>query len=208
MQKSTSSLLFLFLFLPFFHNAQEQYQVDIEEKRENNRVYIYALNKTLTDLDVSIEVSGTGFRQREGRQRVFRVPARSKITIKTLVAERGQVPLYKYKLNISDSLSRRVVKPPYELIKINPKKKITLFLTDSCTAKCDSLIRPLDNSPFFYDAIKISENDAVKTQISNALIGGQKRLDTMTSPIVMLGGKMYLQIEDYDALMEKMNSED
>lgn len=208
MLKNTLLPIFCLLLLPFTTIAQEEYQVDIEEKRENNRVYIYALNKTLTDLDVSIEVEGTGFRQREGRQRVFRLPARSKITIKTLVAERGQVPLYKYKLNISDSLSRRVVKPPFELIKINPRKKITLFLTDNCKAKCDSLIQPLEKSPFFYDAIKISENDAVKTQISNALIGGQQRLDTMTTPIVMVGGKMFLQVEDYDTLIEKLNEED
>ncbi len=200
-------LLLLFCF-PISMNSQEEYQVDIEEKRENNRVYIYALNKTLTDLDVSIEVEGTGFRQREGRERVYRLPARSKITIKTLVAERGQVPLYKYKLNISDSLSRRVVKAPFELIKIQPKKKITLFLPDSCAMKCDSLVQPLNNSPFFYDAIKISDNDAVKKQLSNALIGGQQRLDTMTSPIVMVGGKMYLQIADYDTLLEKLNEEE
>ena len=196
--------LLLFLVFPCGLFSQEV-TVDIEDERLNNRVIIYAVNKNLFDVDVSIEVEGTGFRKREGRERIYRIPARSKAPIKTLVQERKQIALYTYTLKVSDSLSRRVVRPQFELIKVNPKKKITLFLTDSCKAKCDSLIKPLDESPFLYDAIKISDNDAVKTQISNALIGGQKRLDTMTSPIVMLGGKMYLKVEDYDTLMEKMD---
>lgn len=201
-----TTLAICFLLHLVVSQAQEEF-VEISEERVNNRVYIYASNMSLTDLDVSIEVTGTGFRKRGGRTRVYRLPGRSKILIHTLVAERKQVPLYKYTLNVSDSLSRRVVRPEFELIKIQPKKKITLFLPDSCKAKCDSLIRPLDDSPFTYDSIKISDNEAVKTQIAGALIGGTQRLDTLTSPIVMVGGKMYIQVATYDELLEKLNEE-
>lgn len=202
--------LTLLLTLLFSHNVYvcQERPIEIEDERQNNRLILYAINKNLYDVDVAIEVRGTGFRKRAGRQRWFRVPARSKAAIETLVVERDKVPVYVYTLEVNDSLSQRVVRPPFELIKVYPLKKVTLFLTDNCKEKCDSLINPLNASPFLYDSIKISDNQAVKDQISNALIGGQKRLDTMTTPIVMLGGKMYLQIADYETLIKKMEEED
>ena len=181
--------------------------VEIEEKQENNRLILYAVNKNLVDLDVEIKVTGTQFRQRGGRQMKYRVPARSKAPVSTLIVDRGKQALYKYELTVNDSLSRRVIRPAFELIRVNPKKKITLFLPDSCTVKCDTLITGLNKSPYIFESIKIADDQNVKTQISKALVGGQERLDTLSTPIVMLGGKMYLKIKDYEELMVKMEEE-
>lgn len=181
--------------------------VEIEERQENNRLILYAVNKNLVDLDVEIKVTGTQFRQRGGRQMKYRVPARSKAPVSTLIVDRGKQALYKYELIVNDSLSRRVIRPAFELIRVNPKKKITLFLPDSCTTKCDTLITGLNKSPYIFESVKIADDQNIKTQISKALVGGQERLDTLSTPIVMLGGKMYLKIEDYEELMTKMEEE-
>lgn len=182
--------------------------VEIEEKQVNNKLTLYAVNKNLVDLDVEIKVTGTQFRQRGGRQMKYRVPARSKAPISTLIVDRGKQALYKYELTVNDSLSRRVIRPAFELIRVKPKKNITLFLPDSCTIKCDTLIAELNKSPFIFESVKIADDNNVKTQLSKALVGGQERLDTLTGPIVMIGGKMYLKIRQYDELMAKIEEED
>ena len=202
----TTALLFCFHLATVY--AQDLVPIEIEDEQENNRLMLYAVNKNLVDLDVSIEVEGTGFRKRGGREITYRVPATSKINIMTLIVDRGKQALYTYKLNVSDSLYRRVLKVPFELIKIDPKKPITVFLPDSCSAKCDSIINPLKESPYKFTAINISEDENIKNQISGALVGGAERLGKMDTPIVMLGGKMYLKIASYDELMEKMNAEE
>lgn len=203
---------YLFLIPTFFlftiSAIAQDYTVEIEDELQNNRLLIFAVNKNLVDLDVAITVEGTGFRQRAGVPRKVRVPATSRVNLTSLVVERGKQAMYTYTLDVSDSLSRRVIKKEFELIKIDPKKPITLFLPDLCTVKCDTIINPLNRSPYNYKAIKVSEDENVKKQLSGALVGGSQRLDTLTSPIVMLGGKMFLQIESYDDMMSKLNEEE
>ncbi len=201
-------LLLPALFVMSLSTIAQEYTVEIEDELQNNRLLIFAVNKNLVDLDVSITVEGTGFRQRGGEPRKVRVPATSKVNLTSLVVERGKQAMYTYKLDVSDSLSRRVIKKPFELIKIDPKKPITLFLPDLCSVKCDTIINPLKRSPYNYKAVKISEDENVKNQLSNALVGGAQRLDTLTSPIIMLGGKMYLQLESYEEMMSKLNEEE
>ena len=186
----------------------QEYIVDIEDKQEANRLYIYALNKNLVDLDVFIEFEGSGFRARGGRQLLYRVPARSKVNIATLIVERGWQAMYTYKLHVSDSLSRRVRKMPFELIKIDPKKPISVFIPKSCVSKCDTIVAKLDESPFNYRKVVIDEDERVKQQLSGALVGGMERIDTMDNPIVSIGGKMYVSLETYDELMAKLEEED
>ncbi|HPF10130.1 MAG TPA: hypothetical protein PKW08_11745 [Flavobacteriaceae bacterium] len=200
------TLLLLVTLSPLF--SQNTYTVDIEDEKKNNRLMLYAVNKNLVDLDVSIEVEGTGFRQRKGVPRKYRVPATSKVNILSLVIERGKQPVYTYTLDVSDELSRRVIHADYELIKIDPKVPITLFLPDSCSAKCDSLIGQLDRTPYNYRKVKVSENENVKNQISGSLVGGEERLGKMDTPIVMLGGKMYLLIETYEDLKARLEESD
>jgi len=202
-KKIILALLFL---APLCQSFAQERPVEIEEKRESNRLHLYAVNKNLIDLDVAIEVEGTGFKKRQGVPRKYRVPAASKVNIMSLIVERGRVPVYTYKLDVSDSLSRRVIIKESEAIKVDPKKAITLFFPKECTVKCDSIVAPLDRSPFIYRKVNIEEDANVKSQISKSLIGGEQRLDTLSTPIVMLGGKMYLNIASYDELIEKLNA--
>ncbi|MEZ4857662.1 MAG: hypothetical protein R2781_02515 [Flavobacteriaceae bacterium] len=207
MQKHILLLLILLVSLPTTFLAQE-YTVDIEDKQEANRLFLYAVNRNLVDLDVAIEVEGTGFKKREGREMFYRVPATSKITIMTLIVERGKQALYTYKLKVKDSLSRRARPVPFELIKIEPKKPITLFIPKNCTSKCDSLISSLNESPYKYRSVNVAGDENVTKQLSAALVGGLERLETMDTPIVMLGGKMYVMIENYNDLMTRMEEEE
>lgn len=207
MLKQILSLSFLLLITTATVLSQE-YTVEIEDKLENNKLLIYAVNKNLVDLDVSIEVEGSGFRARAGRQLLYRVPATSKVNIATLIVERGWQAMYTYKLHVSDSLSRRVRKVPFELIKIDPKKPITLFVPKNCMTKCDTLISSLNESPYKYRKVTIEEDERVKQQLSGALVGGMERLDTMDTPIISIGGKMYVSLERYEEIMARMEEED
>lgn len=205
---------FIYLFLLGFillnstSVISQEYNIEIEDKLEANRLLIYAVNKNLIDLDVSIEVEGTGFRSRGGRQLVYRVPATSKVNISTLIVERGKQAMYTYQLTVSDSLSRRARIMPFELVKIEPKKPISLFTPEKCSTLCDSLISALDNSPYNYRLTKISDDENIKSQLEKSLVGGAERLAGMENPIVMLGGKMYVQIETYEDLMARMEEEE
>lgn len=200
--------LFALLFTAIaFSQKSDLIPIEIEDEQVNNRLILYAINKNLVDVDVEIKVTGTQFRQRGGRQVKYRVPARSKAPVSTLIVDRGKQALYKYTLNVTDSLSRRVLRPQFELIRVDPKMPITIFIPDSCTSKCDSIIGPLEKSPYIYEAVNISEDENIKKQISGALVGGAERLGKMDTPIVMLGGKMYLKIESYEDLLSRMEEE-
>ena len=207
MFKKILSLSFLLVVTTTTLFSQE-YTVEIEDKLENNKLLLYAVNKNLVDLDVSIEVEGSGFRARGGRQLLYRVPATSKVNIATLIVERGWQAMYTYKLYVSDSLSRRVRKVPFELIKIDPKKPITLFIPKNCSTKCDTLVSSLNESPYKYRKVMIEEDERVKQQLSGALVGGIERLDSMDTPIVSIGGKMYVTLETYEELMARMEEEE
>ncbi|MEL6810520.1 MAG: hypothetical protein AAFP76_04225 [Bacteroidota bacterium] len=184
----------------------QDYTVEIEEKKKANRIFLYAVNKNLVDLDVAITVEGTGFRQRKGIPRKIRVPATSKVNLIGLIIERGKQPQYTYKLDISDSLSRRVIKKEFQKIKIDPKKPITLYLTEKCTT-CDTIVNSLNASPYKYKSYTVSENEGVRTQLEKAFVGASVPLAEMTNPVVMLEGKMYIHIDSYEALMMRVEEE-
>lgn len=207
MRKSQFLFFVLFALITKVAYAQEV-PIEIEEEKVNNRLLLYAVNKNLKDYDVSIEVEGTGFKKRAGIARKVRVPATSRVNLISLVIERLHQPMYTYTLDVSDSLSRRALRKEYELIKIDPKKPITLYITDLCTTKCDSLISSLSNSVYNYKTVKLSEDENIKTQLASSLVGGAERLAEMDTPIVMLGGKMYVKIETYEELMARLAEED
>ena len=204
-------LRFTFLFLLTLNATSlfsQEYTVDIEDKLEANRLQLYAVNRNLVDLDVAIEVEGSGFKKRDAREIFYRVPATSKVNIMTLIVERKKQALYSYKLKVNDSLSRRARIAPFELIKIDPKKPITVFIPQNCSSKCDSIIMPLNESPYNYRMVRVTEDENVKSQLSAALSGGLERLETMDTPIVMVGGKMYVMIENYNDLMTRVEEKD
>ena len=93
-------------------------------------------------------------------------------------------------------------------IKIDPKKPITLFIPKNCSTKCDTLVSSLNESPYKYRKVMIEEDERVKQQLSGALVGGIERLDSMDTPIVSIGGKMYVTLETYEELMARMEEEE
>lgn len=206
--KKLQPLIFILFVLTTLASYAQEVPIEIEEEKVNNRLLLYAVNKNLKDYDVSIEVEGTGFKQRNGVPRKVRVPATSRVNILSLVIERLHQPMYTYTLDVSDSLSRRAIRKEYELIKIDPKKPVTLYLTDLCTSKCDSLISSLNNSVYNYKTVKLSEDENIKSQMASSLVGGAERLEAMDTPIVMIGGKMYVKIETYEELMARLAEED
>ena len=181
--------------------------VKIVDERLNNRLMIYAVNENEQDLDVAIKVKGTGFRQRAGTPRLFRVPKASKVNILSLVVERGRVPVYTYELTVNDSLSRRVVRKPAEQIKIDPRKNILVYLKEGCTS-CDSLVSKLDSSYYKYRTLNLEEKLEVKEFLIRTFKYTKTPYDSISNPIISLGGTLYSEISTYDELLEKLNGEE
>jgi len=195
----------LLLFVVFQGYTQEK-PIKIVEERQANRLMLFAVNENLQDFDVLITVEGRNFRQSKGRPRMVRVPATSKVHLKNLIVERGKVPQYTYELDVRDSLSRRALRKEFELIKVDPKKAITVYLPENCT-NCDSIIDPLNKSHFKYRSIKLGENPTVKEQLGKAFIGATTPLDSIRTFIVSLGGSIYIRMKTYDELLEELDKE-
>ncbi len=139
------SFIILLCLVTFKVSAQEDDRIKIVEEKVANRLALYALNVTDNDLDVMITVQGTDFRQSKGRPRLMRVPAISKVHLKNLILMKGKEPKYTYTLEINDSLSRRALKRPFEKIKVDPKKTITIYIPEACST-CDTLVASLTAS--------------------------------------------------------------
>ena len=197
-----TSLLLVFLFVnPLM--AQER-PIEIEDELVKNRLNLYAVNKNLQDFDVILYVNGTGFKQRAGKPRAVRVPARSRVEVSSLIIERGQEPKYTYTIEVQEELSRRSLVREVELIKIQPKWPLTIYKTTLCAANCDTLTAALDESPYLYTLTEIDAYPKVREQLKKLIVGGEERLNEMDTPIVMMGGKMYLTLTTYEEVMSTM----
>lgn len=180
--------------------------IKIEEERKSNRLFLNAVNENLIDYDIAIKVEGTGFRQRKGIPRKVRVPATSKVNLISLVIERGKEPNYTYTLDVTDSLSKRAIRKDYEKIKIEPKKAITIYLTEKCVT-CDTIVNPLKRSPYKFQSYVVSENETVKSQLEKAFVGASVPLSEMKNPVITLDGKMYIHIQSYEDLLMRLEEE-
>ncbi|SRX73660.1 hypothetical protein [Aequorivita antarctica] len=178
--------------------------IEIVEEAKANRLFLYALNKNEKDLDVSITVEGTNFRQSKSVPRAVRVPAASKVMLTNLIVERGKKANYTYELKVSDSLSRRALQKEYESIKIEPKKKIIVYIPENCSS-CDSLVSSLEKSHYLYTSHSFSEKPELKAQLAPAFVNATVKIDSVTAPIISLGGVLHVKIEDYDQLLEELN---
>jgi len=197
-----TSLLLVFLFVnPLM--AQER-PIEIEDELVNNRLNLYAVNKNLQDFDVILYVNGTGFKQRAGKPRAVRVPARSRVEVRSLIIERGQEPKYTYTIEVQEELSRRSLVREVELIKIQPKWPLTIYKTTLCAANCDTLTAALDESPYLYTLTEIDAYPKVREQLKKLIVGGEERLNEMDTPIVMMAGKMYLTLTTYEEVVSTM----
>ena len=171
-----------------------------------NRLAFFAINESTTDYDVMVTISGTNFRQSKAKPRFIRVPAASKVHIKTIMLIRGKKPSYTYKIVQNDSLSKRALKKPFEKIKITPKKQITLYIPHNCTS-CDSILSPLENGKYKYTSYLLSENEKMASQLQRSFGSNSTPVDSLKTPIINLGGKLYTNIETYQKLLDKLDKE-
>jgi len=173
--------------------------IQILEEKVANKLMLYALNETDIDYDVLITIEGTNFKQRKGKPRLTRVPATSKVLINNLTLIKGVDPSYTYKLVINDSLSRRALIREFELVKVKPRKQITVYIPENCP-DCDSIMKPLVNGKYQFISHDLSQNPEIKSQIQMAV----PTLDSITTPIFSLQGLIYLWIKNYDELLEEL----
>lgn len=179
--------------------------VTIKEEQKGNRLAFYALNEDDKPYDVLFEIKGSNFRQSAAKPRLTRVPATSKVHLKTIILYRDKKPEYTYSLKTSDNLSRRALKKEYTLIEvpprpIKPKKHITIYTTPMCNS-CDSIIQSLKDNLYIFKQIDLSEKAKIKESLS-ATLG--KPLDSLKQPIVNLGGHLYTWIKDYETLISEL----
>ena len=198
-------LFFVFLFL-YQVNAQEK-PIEIIDEKISNRIRIYAINRNEKDYDVMITITGSNFRQSKSKPRLIRVPATSKVHLKDLIVTRGEQAVYTYDLIVNDSLSRRAIKKEYELIKIKPKKLITIYITDNCT-NCNSFIDSLAQSRYLFSVLTLNEKPKAREALQKAFENKNIPLDSIHKVIVSLGGHLYINIENYQQLIEKLNTEE
>lgn len=178
--------------------------IEIVEEAKANRLFLYALNKNEKDLDVSITIEGTNFRQSKSVPRAVRVPAASKVMLANLIVDKGKKANYTYELKVSDSLSRRALRKEYESIKIEPRKKIIVYIPENCNS-CDSLVSSLEKSHYLYTSYSFSEKPELKAQLAPAFANAIVKIDSVTTPIISLDGVLHVKIEDYDQLLEELN---
>lgn len=195
----------VFLFLTNSISLAQETLVMVKEEQKGNRLAFYALNEDEKPYDVLFEVKGTNFRQSAAKPRLTRVPATSKVHLKTIILYRDKKPQYTYTLKTSDSLSRRALKKEYTLIEVAPrpvvpKKHITIYTTQGC-GSCDTLIRRLIENLYVFKQVNLDEKTKVKEALSAAL--GQQ-LDTLKQPVVNLGGHLYTWIKDYETLLSEL----
>lgn len=198
----------IIIFLFVISNAIGQTtNIKISDETKKNRLYVYATNRSVTDYDVKIYITGTNIRQSSAKPRYVRVPAASKVLLKSLIIERGKQPSYTYELEVNDSLSRRALKPPFESIRIDPPKQIVVYVTENCKT-CDSIISGLENSKYIYSTISLADEPEAKERMRSYLGSEVPSMDSLTNPIVNIGGLLYTTIENYEMLMESLNKVD
>ena len=196
MKKTT--LLLTLLFVSVFAIAQVK-EIKLEDERNANRLYIYGVNETLQDLDVTLTVEGSGFRQSTRKPRAVRIPATSKVNLMMLMVNKGEEPNYTPTLIVTDSLSRRALRKESTSIKIDPKKPINFYVTENCKT-CDTLIAKLDRTPYRYTATRFADNPEIKKQVAMAITN----LDTVSNAIVNLKGTLHTDIETLEELLLKL----
>ena len=186
-------------------NSQETL-IKITEEKLRNRLALYAENYSEIDYDVKITITGKNFRQSAGKPRLIRVPSASKVLLKTLIVTRGKQPSYTYNLVINDSLSKRAIKMPFVPIKIKPKKQIIVYTTKDCIT-CDSIIGSLSRSKYIFRSFSLSEKPLIRDRMAAALANRNTPLDSLKNPVISLAGYLFIDIDNYDTLLERLNKE-
>lgn len=197
--------LLVLLVIVFPKLVAQESPIKVITEETAKRIEFYAVNENEQDFDVMITISGNNFRQSKARPRFVRLPATSKVHLKTILPLREKKASYTYDLVVNDSLSNRALKKEFELIKIKPQKRIVIYIPEKCTV-CDSLISPLNDGKYLFSSYLLSERAEIKKQLTQSL-GASVVLDSLKTPIVNLGGRLYTKIETYDQLLEALQTE-
>lgn len=171
--------------------------IKIEEEKRGRRIMLYGLNETLEDLEVTIEVEGTGFRQSKRKPRGVRIPAASKVHLLNLMLNKGETPQYTVKQTVSDSISRRAIRKESTPIRIPTRERIIMYSTANCTT-CDSLVATLERSPYKYENTYLAKDSITRKQVAR----GITRLDTIVTPLFNVKGVLNTEILNYEDLFE------
>ncbi len=196
--------IFLFFFVLQITAQTSPIKIVVEEIP--NRLAFYAINESSIDYDAKVMISGMNFRQSKAKPRLIRVPAASKVHMKTIMLIRGKNPSYTYTIFQSDSLSKRALKKPFEKVKIKPKKQITLYIPHNCFS-CDSIISPLSEGSYKYTSYLLSENENITNQLQRSFGANSVPVDSLITPIINLGGKLYTNIMSYQQLLDELEKE-
>ncbi len=182
--------------------------VKVTETKSRNRIAFFAENKTFTDYDVLFEVKGSNFRQSAAKPRWIRVPGASKVHLKTIILLRDKQPVYTTTLKTNDSLSKRAWKKEFQVLdipppKVKPKKQITIYTSKGCDA-CDSIVRRLNSRNFIFESVSLDERPKIKEQLGQFLSRSAQEMDSLSSPIINLEGRLYSWITTFDRMMEEV----
>nr|WP_298998792.1 glutaredoxin domain-containing protein [uncultured Allomuricauda sp.] len=185
--------------------------IKVVETKSKNRITFFAENKTYADYDVLFEVKGKNFRQSAAKPRWIRVPAASKVHLKTIILLRDKTPVYSKIFKTSDSLSKRAVKKEYTKLdlpppKVKPKKQITIYTFQGCDT-CDSIVSKLNTKNFLFRSVSLDKNPEVKEQLAKYLSKSTQEMDSLSSPIISLGGRLYSWITNFDQMMEELEKD-
>ncbi|MGJ8666045.1 MAG: hypothetical protein ACSHW7_06755 [Patiriisocius sp.] len=192
-------ILFCAIFISTVMQGQEK-EIKIEEERRGNRLMLYALNENFEDVEATIVVEGTGFRQSARAPRAMKIPKLSKVHVVNLMVNKGETPKYTTDITVSDSISRRALRKEATAIRIDPMNPIDMYIAENCVG-CDSIVAKLERSPYKYRSTVLNENEEIKRQIAMA----NARLDTVVTPLFNVKGGIVSDIETFEELMEKLN---
>lgn len=185
--------------------------VKVTETKSKNRIAFFAENRTFTDYDVLFEVKGTNFRQSAAKPRWIRVPAASRVHLKTIILLRDKQPVYTKTLKTNDNLSKRALKKQFKVLdipppKVKPKKQITVYTFKGCDT-CDSIVGQLSSQNFIFRSVSLDEKPEVKEQLGQFLSKSTQEMNSLSSPIISLGGRLYTRITTFDQMMEEMEKD-
>ncbi len=205
-----TALTLLLCLMATFARAQVD-AVKVTEIKSKNRIAFFAENRTFTDYDVLFEVKGSNFGQSKAKPRWIRVPAASRVHLKTIILFRGKRPVYTKTLKTNDSLSKRALKKEFEVLnipppKVKPKKQITIYTSKSCDA-CDSIVGQLNSQNMIFRSVSLDERPEIKIQLGQFLSRSTQEMDSLSSPIISLGGKLYSWITTFDRMMEEVEKD-
>ena len=82
---------------------------------------------------------------------------------------------------------------------------MVVYVTPNCES-CDSLIVAIDRGKYKFNSLVLAEKPEIQDQLQVAF-GEDIPIDSLTTPVVNIGGKLYTDLEDYEQITEKMKQD-